>query len=139
MGWLKMNIYLQNETDFNHNGLGFLTDTLKARVTNNLNGDYSLFFEYKINGALSEYLQNENIVKCKVADGTHQLFIIKSISRTFDSIQINCKHIFYKLLDNFLEDVAPTNLNGQMFLQWILDRTNYSNEFTAHSDINDTR
>lgn len=139
MGWLKVNIYLQNETDFDHNGLGFLTDILNAKVTDNLNGDYSLFFEYKINGSLSEYLQNENIVKCQVADGTQQLFVIKSVLETFDSIQINCKHIFYKLLDNFLEDVSPTNLNGQMFLQWILDRTNYSNEFIAQSDINDTK
>lgn len=130
-----MNIYLQTETDFNHNGLGFLTDVLDAKVTDNLNGDYSLSFKYKINGSLNEYIQNENIVKCKVSDGTKQLFIIKNITKTFDSLQVNCKHIFYQLLDNFLEDVAPTNLNVQQFLQWILDRTSYKNIFTAYSDI----
>lgn len=130
-----MNIYLQNETDFSHNGLGFLTDIINSKVEDNLNGDYSLFFEYKINGHLSEYLQNENIVKCIVSDGTKQLFVIKNVSITFDSIQVNCKHIFYILLDNFLEDVAPTKLSPQPFLTWILERTKYSNKFKAYSDI----
>lgn len=130
-----MNIYLQNEKDFEHNGLGFLKDVLSANITDNLNGDYSLFFEYKLNGQLSEYIQNENIVKCKVADGTKQLFIIKSVVKTYDSIQVTCKHIFYQLLDNFVEDVYPTNLSPQQFLTWILDRTNYTNNFKVYSDI----
>lgn len=134
-----MNIYLQNETDFTHNGLGFLTDILNAKVEDNLNGDYSLVFEYKINGKLSEYLVNENIVRCKVADGTNQLFLIKNVIKTFNSIQVTCRHIFYQLLDNFVEDVAPTNLSPQLFLQWVLDRTNYENNFVAHSDISATK
>lgn len=130
-----MNIYLNTETDFIHNGLGFLTDILNVNVEDNLNGNYSLYFEYKLNGQLSEFIQNENIVKCKVSDGTNQLFIIKDINKTFNSIKVNCIHIFYLLLDNFLEDVAPTNLSGQSFFKWILDRTNYSHNFKAHSDI----
>lgn len=135
MGCVDMNIYLNSETDFIHNGLGFLTDILNATVTDNLNGDYSLYFEYKTDGHLSEYIQNENIVKCKVADGTKQLFVIKSVVKTFNLVQVNCKHIFYSLLDNFLEDVAPTNLSCLSFLKWILDRTNYDHSFIAHSDI----
>lgn len=130
-----MNIYLQNETNFSHNGLGFLIDVLNAKVEDNLNGDYSLIFEYKKEGKLSEYLVNENIVRCRVADGSNQLFIIKNVIKTFNSIQVICKHIFYRLLDNFVEDVAPANLSGQPFLQWILNKTNYDNKFTAHSDI----
>lgn len=130
-----MNIYLQGENDFEHNGLGFLTDILSAKVEDNLNGDYSLLFEYKIGGNLSEYLQNENIVRCKVSDGTKQLFIIKNVVKTFDSIQVIAKHIFYDLIDNFVEDVYPKNLAPQPFLQWILDKTNYTHRFKAFSDI----
>lgn len=130
-----MNIYLSTENDFIHNGLGFLTDVLNAKVTDNLNGDYSLYFEYKINGQLSEYLENENIVKCRVADGTKQLFIIKNVIKTFDSIQVSCKHIFYLLLDNFVEDTAPTNLSCQPFLNWILEKTNFPTKFQVFSDI----
>ena len=134
-----MNIYLNIETDFIHNGLGFLTDVLNASVTDNLNGDYSLYFEYKIDGQLSEYLKNENIVKCKVSDGSKQLFIIKNVIKTFDSIQVSCKHIFYLLLDNFVEDTAPTNLSCQPFLSWVLDKTNFSTKFQVFSDITTTK
>lgn len=130
-----MNIYLNNETDFIHNGLGFLTDILNMNITENLNGSYSLYFEYKIDGQLSDFIQNENIVKCKVADDTKQLFIIKNVVKTFKSIQVSCIHIFYLLMDNFIEDVSPKNLSGQSFLQWVLDRTNYPNKFRGHSDI----
>lgn len=134
-----MNIYLNTETDFIHNGLGFLTDVLKANVTDNLNGDYSLYFEYKIDGHLNEYLKNENIVKCQVSDGSKQLFIIKNVIKTFDSIQVSCKHIFYLLLDNFVEDTAPTNLSCQPFLDWVLQRTNYPTQFQVFSDIANIR
>lgn len=134
-----MNIYLSTEDDFAHNGLGFLTDILKASITNNLNGDYSLYFEYKINGHLNEYIKNENIVKCKVSDGSKQLFVIKNVVKTFDLIQVSCKHIFYTLLDNFIEDTAPKNLSCQSFLNWIFSKTNFSTKFKLFSDITTTK
>ena len=49
-----MNIYLQNESTFTNNGLGFLTDIMSAEVTEELNGDYYLNLTYKLNGHLSE-------------------------------------------------------------------------------------
>jgi len=130
-----MNIYLANETDFIHNGLGFLRDVTAAYVTDELNGEYSLYFEYIKNGLLSEYLQNENIIKCEVADGSKQLFVIKDVDKNFDVIKVSCKHIFYELLDNFVENVAPTNLVCSEYLNWILDRTNYNHNFAGYSDI----
>ena len=117
-----MNIYLQNETDFTKNGLGFLTDTLEATVTEVLNGDYILDFTYKLNGALSEYLVEENIVKCKVADGSKQLFRIKRVVKDFTTIEVYATHIFYDLLDNMILDTAPTTLDAQTFGNWILSR-----------------
>lgn len=134
-----MNIYLKNETKFDNNGLGFLTDIISANVTDEINGEYSLSLEYPINGRLSEYLVEENFIKCKVADGSKQTFIIKNATKTFDKIKVYAKHIFYTLLDNFLEDVAPTNQNGTTFLNWILDRTNYSHKFKGYSDITVTK
>ena len=133
-----MNIYLQNETDFTKNGLGFLTDTLDATVTEVLNGDYILDFTYKLNGALSEYLVEENIVKCKVADGSKQLFRIKRVVKDFTTIEVYATHIFYDLLDNMILDTAPTTLDAQTFGNWILSRCNFVTNFTFYSDISGT-
>lgn len=130
-----MKIYLKNTDDFDNNGLGFLTDIISATVYDELNGNYYLEFEYLLNGHLSEYIEEENIVKCKVADGSEQLFIISNIEKNLKTIKITARHIFYRLMDNFLEDVFPKDLNCHAFLNWILGHTNYQNEFTGYSDI----
>lgn len=134
-----MNIYLSTETTFTNNGLGFLTDCLSAVINDEINGNYSLTMEYMLNGHLSEYLVQENIIKCPVQDGTSQLFRIKYVSKDFEKITINAKHIFYDLIDNFLLDVAPTNRAAQAFGEWILTRTNYQNPFSFVSSIATTK
>ena len=133
-----MIIYNKDTTDFNNNGYGFLTDIISASVVDTLNGDYSLSFEYPTNAKLSEYIVEDNIIKCVVADGSKQLFIITKVVKTFDTLKVQAKHIFYKLLYNVLEDVFPQNLNAQDFLNWILTHTQYSNNFTGYSNISST-
>ena len=133
-----MKIYAYNETNFTNNGYGFLIDVLEAEVVEELNGDYYLIFDYVINGALSEYLVQDNIVKCKVENGTEQLFRIKRVTKDFTSIEVYAQHIFYDLLNNFLLDTSPTNLTCQSFGTWILSRTNFETNFTYYSDITDS-
>ena len=133
-----MKIYLQNETDFTKNGLGYLTDVITAEVVEELNGEYYLTFEYLLNGLLSEYLVQENIVKCRVENGSEQLFRIKRVIKDFTKIEVYATHIFYDLLDNFLLDTAPSNLNATSFGSWILNHTNYATDFIFQSDINNT-
>ncbi|ENK0818229.1 phage tail protein, partial [Clostridium botulinum] len=53
-------------------------------------------------------------------------------------ISINCRHIFYDLLDNFLEDVRPTKLNRMDALKWVLERTQYPNRFTFNGNLGPT-
>lgn len=133
-----MFIYESTETNFTNNGLGYLKDVLSANVNDKLNGDYSLTFEYPMNAKLNEYIVEGNYIKCKVADGTYQVFMITNVVKTFDTLKVQAKHIFYKLLYNFLEDVFPQELNCQDFLNWILTHTQYQNEFTGYSNITST-
>ena len=133
-----MKIYLQNETDFTKNGLGYLTDVLQAEVVEELNGDYYLTFSYVLNGALSDYLVQENIVSCKVANGSYQLFRIKRVIKDYTKIEVYATHIFYDLLNNMLLNTAPTNLTCQSFGTWLLNNTNFQTDFTYQSDISST-
>lgn len=133
-----MKIYSSSTTNFTTNGYGFLTDVLSASVTEELNGDYYLTFSYVLNGALSEYLIQDNIVTCKVDGGTIQPFRIKKVERDFTKIDVYAQHIFYDLLNNFLLDTSPTNLSCQSFGNWILARTNFATSFTYYSDISDS-
>lgn len=130
-----MILYEKGTTDFTRNGLGYLNNIINANVTEQLNGEYSLVFEYPINETLSDELKEERIVKCKVSDGTMQCFVIKNVVKTYEKMTITCSHLFYLLLTNIAEDVYPQNLSPKSFLDWILARANYQLPFTTSSDV----
>lgn len=133
-----MKVYDVSTNDFTNNGYGFLTDILEAKVTEELNGDYYLEMAYVLNGNLSEYLVQDNVIKTKVEDGTYQLFRIKRVVKDYTKIQVYAQHIFYDLLNNMLLDTSPTNLTCQSFGTWILSKTNFPTNFTFSSDISDS-
>lgn len=127
--------YLLHEELFEHNGLGVLKDfTSNPQITEVLNGEYTLEFEYSKNGWLNEYLIEENIIK---ANG--QLFRIYFTDKTLKNIKVLAKHIVFDLNNNFVEDVAPTLKNAEDALNWVLTRTQYINGYTATSDITDEK
>ena len=130
-----MILYEKGTTDFSKNGLGYLANVLNASVVDALNGEYSLTFEYPTNDIMSSELKEERIVKCKVADGTQQCFIIKNVSKNYNKLVITCNHLFYLLLTDLAEDIYPQNLSPKPFLDWILARANYVLPFTTTSDV----
>ena len=134
-----MKIYLNNEINFNTNGLGYLTDAIDCKVYDEKNGNYSLTLEYLMNGQLSEHLEKGNIIKCKVADGTEQLFRIVTTENSFKTKIVTAKHIFYDLLNNFIADTYPQSKNGKAFLEHILNNLNFSTNFIVNSDITNLR
>lgn len=130
-----MNVYLSSETNFDNNGLGFLSYCLSAKVTEVLNGDMYLEFTYPLKGPLSEYLVEDNIVKCNTGNDNYQLFRIKRVTKDLKQISVYAMHIFYDLLDNFIEDTFPQNLDCISFGNWILDKTNFDTQFSFYSNI----
>ena len=130
-----MILYEKGTTDFTRNGLGVLNNVLSAEITEELNGEYSLVFEYPLNEPLSNDLVEERIVKCKVSNGTQQCFIIKNVVKTYEKMTITCSHLFYLLLTDLAEDIYPQNLSPKPFLDWILARANYQLPFTTTSDV----
>ena len=130
-----MILYEKGTTDFTKNGFGFLNNVLNASVTEELNGEYSLTFDYPINETLSNELIEERIIKCQVSDGTQQCFIIKKVTKTYEKMTVICSHLFYLLLTDLAEDIYPQNLSPKPFLDWILARANYQLPFTTTSDV----
>lgn len=123
-------IYSANATSFSNLGLGVLRDfATSPEITEVLNGEYNLEFEYITNGWLAEYLLKDNIIK---ANG--QLFRIHNVKPDLKRIKILAKHIFFDLSKNFLDDVAPTKLTGNNALKWILDRTETPTKFKVNGD-----
>ncbi|GLC32926.1 phage tail spike protein [Clostridium omnivorum] len=129
-----INVYDSKETNFNHNGLVVLSDTISSPITEELNGSYEVELEYPFDARGKwKYLLEGNIIK---VDG--QLFRIYHKFKNLASIKLNARHIFYDLLDNLLEDVRPTDLTGYAALDWILNRTQYTHTFTSMGDVGGT-
>lgn len=123
-------IYESTEKLFKSLGLGILKDFKSdPLITEELNGIYTLEFDYSINGNLNEYLEEGNIIKAN-----NQAFRIWNIKKSIDTIKVLAKHIIFDLSKNFLEDVAPTELNSQNALRWILDRAQYETGFSVQGD-----
>lgn len=134
-----MKIFSLDTTDFTYNGYGFLTDVISAEVYEEINGQYVLNMEYLVGGHLAEYLERENIIVCKVADGTEQPFRIKYIDKNFKTILIKAYHISYDLADDLVIDIAPTNLQAQAFGRWVLNNsTTHAATYTFNSNISTT-
>ena len=111
-------LYQKNETDFTHNGLMVL-QPIEAVVTEEINGDYSL--KLTMPRGFSE-IENEQIIKVPTPK-TDQLFrVYNSDVDMLGNPVFYARHIFYDLLDYFLEDTRPTG-NGALAISKILAGT----------------
>lgn len=126
-------LYDKDSQEFETLGIGVLRD-LKSDplITEVLNGLFNLEFDYVKEGWLSEYLIEGNIIK---ADG--QLFRIRNVDKDIKDTKITilAKHIWFdNELNNWIEDVAPTDKVGHLALKWLLDNANEINKFKITGD-----
>ena len=122
-----LTVYSKETTSFSTLGIGVLRDFLSnPLITEELNGAYTLEFQYAKDGYLSEYLIEQNIIK---ANG--QAFRIWNIKKDMQKITVLAKHIFFDLSFNFLSDVYPKNLTAQSAFAWLLNRAAVSTNFSV--------
>ncbi|MFX0547907.1 phage tail spike protein [Hathewaya histolytica] len=128
-------IYEKTETDFNHNGLCVLDSCIKCEVEEELNGIYKLELEYPLDNR-DRWLNiiEGNVLKVPTPMGT-QLFRIFKKKKNLNSISCIAFHIFYDLIDNFIEDTRPTISTGASAIEDIFKGTQYKHRFQVNSDI----
>ena len=157
-------IFSADTTDFSTNGLTTLDKCINPQIVEELNGGYSFTMQYpiedkiKVNsiipaspstdtsgsllvgtqGKANLLPKSNNIQKGNIIFANGQPFRIYYVERDMNYIYISARHIFYDLLDNFLEDVRPTNLSGAAALGWILTHTQYVHPFTSIGDVGGT-
>ncbi|WP_242849741.1 phage tail spike protein [Clostridium novyi] len=132
-----INVYDSKETDFNFNGLTIFQDNfpgLICTVNERLNGIYELTLECDRENPKIKHFKKYNIIKAPTPTGD-QLFRIYKIIKNTNKIICCAYHIFYDLVNNFLEDVRPTELTGSATIKYILDNTQYEHNFKCFSDL----
>ena len=94
-----MILYEKTESKFNHNGLAVLDDfVVSPVVSEQLNGLFSLEFDYPIHAKANDKLRPEIIVKCPVPELQYQLFrIVERDDSLGGLVHVVAHHIFYDL------------------------------------------
>lgn len=80
-------LYAKTETDFTHNGIGFLVDAIKCTVSEERNGSYELSLQYPITGRWYDKITEGAIIKAKANETSDlQLFRIYKSSKPLKGI-----------------------------------------------------
>ena len=119
-------LYDRNETDFKHNGICILKP-LEAVVTEELNGDYILKITMPRG---NKEIEIEQIIKVPTPKSEQLFRVYNSDIDMLGNQVFYARHIFYDLLDYFIEDTRPSG-NGALAISKILENT----PFTGNSDI----
>lgn len=130
-------LYEKTESNFNHNGLAVLdNEVISPVVSEQLNGLFSLEFDYPIHAKTSDKLRPEMIVKSPVPELQDQLFrIVERDDLIGGLLHIVAHHIFYDLAKNLIEDTYVVNKNGSGALSQLLGATTVLHSFSGTSNI----
>lgn len=129
-------LYKANETNFVHNGIGFLRDAITVYPEEELNGYSEITIEYDADGFLADEIKNGMIIKSKANDKQQpQLFRIYSHVKDHaaDQIIINGRHITNDLADNFVEALEIRNLTLYQAMKAIQEAMAYPTRFNLSS------
>lgn len=129
-------LYSKNETDFTHHGIGDLTDTIKATVTEERNGAYELSLQYPITGRYFGMIEDA-IIKAKANDTSDaQLFrVYKSTKPLKGIVTFYAEHISYDLNGLPLASFSCAGTTPLVAINKALDETPLEHSFSAWSDI----
>lgn len=96
---MKPRLYPENETNFESNGLGPLSDALTCTVEENRNGAFELTMEYPVTGVLFDELKHGSIIFAPPNDSSEpQPFRVYGKSTPLSGVvTVRAKHISYQL------------------------------------------
>ena len=127
---------------FTATGLAVLDrEIIDPVVTEELNGGFTLRFNYPADGPAAQHLVLENIVATP-APGiqSRQGFRITEVTTTLDGLlEITAHHVFYDLAANLVADTFVVNKTAKAALDQILGAANSKHGFTASSSDTSTR
>ena len=130
-------LYNKSETTFTHNGVGLLSEAVKATVMEERNGSYELSLQYPITGRFYSEITEGAIIKAKANETSEpQLFRIYKSSKPINGIvTYSAEHISYDLNGIPLLGFSIKNATPQMALTKAIEGAALPCPFTAYSNI----
>ena len=106
-----MILFNSGATDFKTQGLGGLVDVISGEVTEEINGQFELEFDYPLSGRLYDEIKMRRIVVVKVSPYSEpQPFRIYAISKPINMVvTVNAEHLSYDLTGIPVDPVKMTS------------------------------
>jgi len=131
-------LYAENETDFNHNGLGALYGTIECLVTEERNGAFELELVYPVDGVLAKEITEFKFIMAKPndVDDPHS-FRIYEIGKNLEdgNITVYAATKTNDLGANLLEHVVVENVTAEGAMNAIRDNLIEPTNYMFISDI----
>lgn len=138
---MKPILYKAGETDFNHNGIGTLAETIACEVTEERNGEFELYLEYPASGLHYAEIQELCLVKAK-PNSVDDLHLFRIYDRQLDTItqvlSVYATSISNDLGGNLVKSIASDDIMPQTALDVMKNSLIQPTDFMFHSDINAT-
>lgn len=131
-------LYESRETDFNHNGLGKMNETLSAIVTEVANGEFELEVVYPIGGRLYKRIQDHMLIKAKPnsVDDPHVFRIYEhTIDTVEQTVTIYAHTKSNDLGQNLVKDVVINSLTPQEAMNTMKTNLVEPTDYSFVSDI----
>ncbi len=129
-------LYDASTTDFSHNG-HVLQDVYNDTVTWQMNAKYELQFDYPLFSPYGFELVKERIITVPTPDefDHDQAFRINQVTKSMGVVTVHAYHVFWDLMQNFIEDTNVVNKDGGTAINQILGATQFEHNFTATSNL----
>lgn len=131
-------LFAEDETNFNHNGIGVLDEALTSEVTEVTNGEFEVIIDYPVSGRWFKEIKNMMIVRVKpnAKDDDHN-FRIYDIDKTTSTktITIYAHSITNDIGGNLVKSVKVDNKTAQEALNLLKNSLVEKTDITFQSDI----
>lgn len=130
-------LYKKADTDYTHNGVGFLTDILTCDITEERNGAYECIFTYPTTGQHYAEIAEGDVIKAKPNDTSSlQLFRIYAHSKPLNGVvTFSAEHISYDANGIPLVSLVAKATTPQAAINKAISEGAFESNFSALSDI----
>ena len=131
------NVYLYETVpnDLSQNGDVLMDWVTEPEITRQINGEFSLFGTYSLEGQFAKDIKKGKFVKALWENDTWQYFEIKDYIKDLTTISINAFHIGYMANRNFIGKSFTQNGNGQAIMNDLKANQAFAQRFEFKSTV----
>lgn len=128
-------VYEEMPADLETNGHALIDWADLPEINRILNGDYTFYGNYSLDGQNVDYLKEDNFIRAEDEDGKMKYFEIKKVTKNLNSFSVTGRAIGYMLSRNFIESSFTQNGTGSIIMSRLKAALAFEQPFSFESDI----